>query len=110
VPDPADELGVRAVLVKDESSRLGLPALRVLGASWAVAQAVAARTGSSTDLGSLRAATAGSRLRLVTATDGNHGRAVAFAQRPWVRGSRTSTPYASAATGGTLSSGGRLRK
>ncbi|HEU4540909.1 MAG TPA: diaminopropionate ammonia-lyase [Jiangellaceae bacterium] len=81
LPDLAEELGVRAVLVKDESSRLGLPAFKVLGASWAVARAVAARTGSATDLGSLRAATAGSGMRLVTATDGNHGRAVAYMAR-----------------------------
>ena len=77
VPDLADELGVGALLVKDESSRLGLPAFKVLGASWAVARVVAALTGASTDLPALRRAAAGSSLRLVTATDGNHGRAVA---------------------------------
>ena len=81
LPDLADELGVRAVLVKDESSRWGLPAFKVLGASWAVARIVAARTGSSTDLDSVRAAAAGSGLRLVTATDGNHGHAVAYLAR-----------------------------
>jgi diaminopropionate ammonia-lyase len=73
----AAELGVHAVLVKDESSRLGLPAFKVLGASWAIARVVAERTGASTDLASLPRAAAGSGLRLVTATDGNHGRAVA---------------------------------
>ena len=77
VPDLAAELGVGAFLVKDESSRLGLPAFKVLGASWAVARLVGGLTGSATDLPSLRRAAAGSRLRLVTATDGNHGRAVA---------------------------------
>ncbi len=77
VPDLAAELGVGAFLVKDESSRLGLPAFKVLGASWAVARVVGGLTGSATDLPSLRRAAAGSRLRLVTATDGNHGRAVA---------------------------------
>jgi diaminopropionate ammonia-lyase len=77
VPELAAELGVRAVEVKDESSRLGLPAFKILGASWAVARVVADRTGASTDLAALRAAAAGSALQLVTATDGNHGRAVA---------------------------------
>jgi diaminopropionate ammonia-lyase len=77
VPELAFELGVRAVEVKDESSRLGLPAFKVLGASWAVARVVSDRTGAATDLASLQARTAGSALHLVTATDGNHGRAVA---------------------------------
>jgi diaminopropionate ammonia-lyase len=61
VPELATELGVGRVLVKDESSRLGLPAFKVLGASWACRQVLRQRPG----------------VRLVTATDGNHGRAVA---------------------------------
>lgn len=61
VPELADELGVGQVLVKDESSRLGLPAFKVLGASWACHQVLEQRPGA----------------HLVTATDGNHGRAVA---------------------------------
>jgi diaminopropionate ammonia-lyase len=61
VPEVAAELGVGRVLVKDESSRLGLPAFKVLGASWACRQVLQQRPG----------------VRLVTATDGNHGRAVA---------------------------------
>ena len=77
LPDLAASLGVAELLVKDESSRLGLPAFKVLGASWAVARLVAGLTGATTDLPSLRRAAAGSGLRLVTATDGNHGRAVA---------------------------------
>ena len=46
----AAELGLGAVLVKDESDRLGLPAFKVLGASWAVERALReqpARTRSS---------------------------------------------------------------
>jgi len=61
VPALAAELGVGRVLVKDESSRLGLPAFKVLGASWACQQ-VQDRTPG---------------VALVAATDGNHGRAVA---------------------------------
>jgi diaminopropionate ammonia-lyase len=60
LPALASELGVGRVLVKDESSRLGLPAFKVLGASWACHQVLAEHAGST----------------LVTATDGNHGRAV----------------------------------
>src|SRR6516162_1029553 len=38
VPALAGELGVARVFVKDESARLGLPAFKVLGASWAIHQ------------------------------------------------------------------------
>ena len=61
VPALAAELRVAQLLVKDESSRLGLPAFKVLGASWACRQVLAEDPGAM----------------LVTATDGNHGRAVA---------------------------------
>jgi diaminopropionate ammonia-lyase len=59
----ARELGLGAVGMKDESDRLGLPAFKVLGASWAVERA-------------LREAGAPVR-ELVAASAGNHGRAVA---------------------------------
>ncbi|WP_088289713.1 diaminopropionate ammonia-lyase [Kineosporia sp. A_224] len=73
LPDLARELGVGHVLAKDESDRLGLPAFKALGASWAVHRAVLGRTAErgSADHG------ATTPLTLVTATDGNHGRAVA---------------------------------
>lgn len=61
LPALAGELGVGRVLVKDESARLGLPAFKVLGASWACHRVLRRQPGA----------------RLVTATDGNHGRAVA---------------------------------
>ena len=61
LPDLATELKVGRVLIKDESSRLGLPAFKILGASWACHQVHARQPGAT----------------LVTATDGNHGRAVA---------------------------------
>ena len=77
LPDLAAELGVGQVYIKDESSRLGLPAFKILGASWACAKLVAGQTGAELKLDALRAAAGGTGLRLVTATDGNHGRAVA---------------------------------
>jgi diaminopropionate ammonia-lyase len=64
LPTLAAELGVGHVFAKDESSRLGLPAFKALGASWAVHRALE-------QLGSSASVT------VVTATDGNHGRAVA---------------------------------
>jgi diaminopropionate ammonia-lyase len=81
VPEVAEELRLGRVLVKDESSRLGLPSFKILGASWAVCRAVAALDASAAvpqtlkELRSLRSHLG--RLTLVTATDGNHGRAVA---------------------------------
>ena len=62
----AEALGVARVWVKDESSRLGLPSFKILGASWAIHRALEAR---------------GDRPRLACATDGNHGRAVARVAR-----------------------------
>ena len=41
----AAELGLGAVALKDESDRLGLPAFKVLGASWAVERALRERPG-----------------------------------------------------------------
>jgi diaminopropionate ammonia-lyase len=78
VPRLATELGVGRVLVKDESSRLGLPSFKILGASYATARALGERFGlSEVSLGAVRDAVRGRVVRLYTATDGNHGRAVA---------------------------------
>jgi len=82
VPALAAELGAGRVFVKDESDRLGLPAFKVLGASWAVRQVLARRAPAGAapppGVAGLRALAADWRdLVLVTATDGNHGRAVA---------------------------------
>jgi diaminopropionate ammonia-lyase len=62
LPALAAELGLGAVAVKDETERLGLPAFKILGASWAVERALRERPGVRT---------------LVAASAGNHGRAVA---------------------------------
>ncbi|GGP42977.1 diaminopropionate ammonia-lyase [Streptomyces abikoensis] len=80
LPALAAELGVGRVFVKDESSRLGLPAFKALGASWAVRRVLDGRTrglnGQAAD-----GAGAAAPVTLVTATDGNHGRAVARMSR-----------------------------
>lgn len=62
LPALAAELGIAAVAVKDESDRLGLPAFKILGASWAVERTLRERPDVDT---------------LVAASAGNHGRAVA---------------------------------
>ncbi|MQA11607.1 MAG: diaminopropionate ammonia-lyase [Pseudonocardiaceae bacterium] len=81
VPDLAEQLGVRRVLVKDESDRFGLPAFKILGASWGVYRALCERLGTQpewhtvTELGDAIAPLG--KPRLITASAGNHGRAVA---------------------------------
>jgi len=81
-PELARSLGIGQVLVKDESSRLGLPAFKILGASWAIYRALEKLFSHSLEpwrsTGELAARLAPlGPLTLVTATDGNHGRAVA---------------------------------
>jgi diaminopropionate ammonia-lyase len=85
-PKLAGALGVGKVFVKDESSRLGLPAFKVLGASWAVYRALEERLGKDfgdwEEIWELRERLEPMRpLSLVAATDGNHGRAVAWVAR-----------------------------
>ena len=62
LPELAAALGVAAVSLKDESDRFGLPAFKVLGASWAVERTLREQPEVT---------------RLVAASAGNHGRAVA---------------------------------
>ncbi len=79
LPAVAARLGVRGVAVKDESDRFGLPAFKVLGASWAANRAISAylRLQAARTFAELVDRARGSGLTLVTATDGNHGRALA---------------------------------
>jgi diaminopropionate ammonia-lyase len=82
LPALAEELGVGRVFVKDESTRMGLGAFKVLGASWAVARLLTGEgEAGRVSLGELRQAVAARPVELVTATDGNHGRAVAWMAR-----------------------------
>jgi diaminopropionate ammonia-lyase len=67
VPELASAMRVQRVLLKVETERFGLPAFKILGASWAAERLLEGR-----DL---------EGLTLVTATDGNHGRAVARVAR-----------------------------
>jgi diaminopropionate ammonia-lyase len=80
-PGIAAKLGVRRVWVKDESSRLGLPAYKILGASWATYRALEQRFGEFAPWETIedlaRQLFPHRRLELVTASEGNHGRAVA---------------------------------
>ena len=80
----ARELGLGGVCVKDESRRFGLNAFKVLGGSYAMGSYIARRLGMQTEELSYEAMT-GEEVRrrlgevtFVTATDGNHGRGVAW--------------------------------
>jgi diaminopropionate ammonia-lyase len=66
LPHLAASLGLGSIYLKDEGQRFGLEAFKALGASWALHQI--RRTGSNLTTVS-------------SATDGNHGRAVAWAAR-----------------------------
>ena len=80
----AGRLGLGGISVKDESKRFGLNAFKVLGGSWAIGNLIAGRLG--VDIARLTCekltspevkAQLGS-LTFITATDGNHGRGVAW--------------------------------
>lgn len=80
----AASLGVDRLLVKDESGRFGLQAYKGLGGSWAAARMLAREAGVALDSCAswddiLALAHRASPRRLVSATDGNHGRGVAWA-------------------------------
>lgn len=84
----AKELGVQSIYVKDESYRFGLNAFKVLGGSYAIAREIGRLLGLKEEeltLDRLLASDVKERLgtlTFVTATDGNHGRGVAWtAQR-----------------------------
>jgi diaminopropionate ammonia-lyase len=72
VADLAGELGIGHLLVKDESRRFGLGAFKALGTSYAIARLLS-------ELGQTHPAA--NSMVFATATDGNHGRAVAWAAR-----------------------------
>jgi diaminopropionate ammonia-lyase len=80
-PTLAAELGIGRLWVKDEAWRLGLPAFKMLGASWASYRVLVRALGHEPvweTLDDLSAALDPIKpLTLVAATDGNHGRAVA---------------------------------
>ncbi|HSE68594.1 MAG TPA: diaminopropionate ammonia-lyase [Gemmatimonadales bacterium] len=84
--DLARLAGVSAVYLKDESNRFGLPAYKILGASWATLRILERMLGSElepwADVDQLRQRLSPlGQLKLITMTDGNHGRGVARVAR-----------------------------
>ena len=81
----AERLGLGEVYVKDESYRFGLNAFKVLGGSFAMARYIAKQTGKDVSelpynvLTSAKLKEEFGQATFFTATDGNHGRGVAWA-------------------------------
>ncbi|MBS6644907.1 MAG: diaminopropionate ammonia-lyase [Clostridiaceae bacterium] len=81
----AEYLGLGEVYVKDESYRFGLNAFKVLGGSFAMARYIAQKTGKDVSelpysvLTSDQLREEFGQATFFTATDGNHGRGVAWA-------------------------------
>lgn len=81
----SEKLGVSEILVKDESYRFGLNAFKVLGGSYAIGNLLAKRLEipmSEVSFDMLRSKETKEKLgeiTFATATDGNHGRGVAWA-------------------------------
>lgn len=89
LPRVAAELGLDAVMVKDEAPRFGLGSFKALGGAYAVLGVVAgalARNGeaaaaTAVELEAGRHAEAAARVTVCCVTDGNHGRSVAWGAR-----------------------------
>ncbi|MGF1685111.1 diaminopropionate ammonia-lyase [Photobacterium japonica] len=83
LPNLAKQLGVKAILVKDESKRFGLNAFKVLGGSYALGRVLAEHL--NMDISEIDLKTVSSKLEkplaFTTATAGNHGTGVAWAAR-----------------------------
>lgn len=81
----AEYLGVKEIYIKDESYRFGLNAFKVLGGSFAMARYIAKQTGKDVSELPYQVLTSDAlkeefgQATFFTATDGNHGRGVAWA-------------------------------
>ena len=80
----AQELGIGALWLKDESGRFGLGSFKPLGGAYAVVHLLRERVGedlSIADVAAGRAAACVGGMTVCCATDGNHGLAVAWGAR-----------------------------
>ncbi|MDP7617033.1 MAG: diaminopropionate ammonia-lyase [Arenicellales bacterium] len=85
LPALAHEIGIGQLLYKDESTRFGLGSFKALGGAYAVlhsvAQEISVRGSTATDIKALmtgQLSEAAGEITVATATDGNHGRSVAW--------------------------------
>ena len=78
----AGALGLEAVLYKDESGRFGLGSFKALGGSYAVLRLLSDKLGlSMADIRAGHGREPAGAITVTTATDGNHGRAIAWGAR-----------------------------
>ena len=85
LPALAHEIGIGQLLYKDEATRFGLGSFKALGGAYGVlhcvAQEISVRSSTPTDIDALmtgQLSEAAAEITVVTATDGNHGRSVAW--------------------------------
>lgn len=80
LPAVAEDLGLKQVYIKDESSRFTLPSFKILGASWGTFTALTdlLELPLNVSVETLTTESAKRDVKLFAATDGNHGRAVAY--------------------------------
>ena len=101
--DLAEDLGVTSVWVKDESQRFGLNAFKGLGGSYCIGRYIAERLGTDiSELSYERITSDEVRKRIgqitfVTATDGNHGRGIAWTAKLLGQKSVVYMPHGSSA-------------
>ena len=80
----ARELGIAGIYVKDESKRFGLNAFKVLGGSYCLGDYIAEKLGKDirelpySVMTGVEVRDAFGEITFVTATDGNHGRGIAW--------------------------------
>lgn len=78
----AEKLGVKSITLKDESARFGMNAFKVLGAAYAMSRCIAERFGKKMltydEMISEQLKSKIGNVTFYAATDGNHGRAVAW--------------------------------
>ena len=102
LPETAKCLGLGDIYVKDESCRFGLNAFKVLGGSFAIGNYLAGKLGKSISEVSYDMLTAPETkeqlgdITFVTATDGNHGRGVAWTANQFKQKSVVYMPKGSA--------------
>lgn len=100
----AKKIGLSGIYVKDESYRFGLNAFKVLGGSYAMAKYLASRLGEDiSNLGYERLISKEIKEKLgdvtfYTATDGNHGRGVAWTANKLNQKSVVYMPFGSSKT------------
>ena len=98
--DTAKELGVGKIWVKDESKRFSLNAFKVLGGSYAMGRLLSDRLGlEQPDFSLLTAPETREKLgdiTFITATDGNHGRGIAWSAAQFGQRSVVHMPFGSA--------------